>query len=99
MSTIIAALGYLLLALGILAVGYFLFIGIGEAILKLVDVIKKARKPKPTPTRTTVSCPVPPHDPRVVALEEAAERQLRLNLMAQQAYDDMAQKSREFPPL
>ena len=30
MSTIIAALGYLLLALGILAVGYFLFIGIGE---------------------------------------------------------------------
>ena len=99
MSTIIAALGYFLLALGILAVGYFLFIGIGEAILKLVDVIKKARKPKPTPVRATVSCPVPPHDPRVVALEEAAEHQLRLNLMTQQAFDNMVKKSCEFPPL
>ena len=99
LRVVATALGDLLLIVGVVAVGYFFIIGTAAAIMKLVDTIKRTKKPSPTSVSTTVSRSVPPPDPRAVALNEAAKSSLRLNLMAQNAYESMAQKSRNSPPL
>ena len=99
MSVVTAALGDLLLIIGVIGVGYFLIIGTAAAIMKLADTIKRAKKPSPTPVKTTVSRPVPPADPRAAALNDAAKSTLRLNLTAQQAYANMCKICSDFSPL
>lgn len=99
MSVVTAALGDLLLIVGVVGVGYFLIIGTAAAIMKLADTIKRAKKPSPTPVRTSVPRSAPPPDPRAATLDEAAKSALRLNLTAQQAYANMCKICSDFSPL
>lgn len=80
-------------------------VGATVAFVSIAARIRKGNKKRaakavhPAPISSDATRPSIPMVPQVAALTEAARTEIKLNLLAQQAYDNMHKASRDYLPL